>query len=764
MRGLPIWPERGETVIDRPLWEVAVPVPLRRTFVYEIPNRLGRVAPGCRVLVPFGRRRITGYVVEPFQGDEEPAFGIKAAIQLLDEEPAIPGDLLSFLVEAADYYLHPVGEVMRAALPPGIDPLEKKGEIRGPRVKTRRHLVAHALDGARQALESMARKAPARAAVLQAIVELKDAPVADLRAVHRDASRHVRKLQEEGLVKLVEVDRSADPYFSGDIDADDPPVLTSEQKVAVEAIHARMDSGGYGGFMLQGVTGSGKTEVYLRAVEKTLGMERGALVLVPEITLTPQLVRRYRARFGNALAVWHSGLSDRERFEQWQSLRAGRVKVAIGVRSAVFAPVSNLGVIIVDEEHDGSFKQERGFSYNARDLALLRAARTGAVAVLGSATPSMETRRNAEVGKLARLVLEKRAIDQPLPSVEILDLRRHRNGPGGQNVISGPLHEAIARTLEREEQSILFINRRGFAPSLVCPGCGKVHGCDDCSVSLTFHTKPAGLVCHYCGARRPLPSRCPDCGEPDQRPVGMGTQKVEELLCQLFPGARVARLDRDVASGQSAEAILDGLRTGEVDILVGTQMVTKGHDFPRVTLVGVLLGDVGLHMPDFRAAERTFQLLTQVAGRAGRSQLGGRAIIQTYSPSHPAITLASEHDFDAFARLEMEARKDLGYPPFGRLCAIRLSGTDGVRVESAAREIAASIRDAMGAPGASTITMLGPVPAPIPVVQKRHRWRILLRAPRQDRIRALLTSVLGALEGSASGVTVRVDVDPNSML
>ncbi|MBW2276148.1 MAG: primosomal protein N' [Deltaproteobacteria bacterium] len=747
------------------VWEVAVPVPLRRTFLYAVPGEFGAPAPGARVLVPFGRRRVTGYLIGEATGDPDPSFKIKSVIELLDETPSFPRELLDFLVEAAAYYLHPIGEALRAALPPGIDPSEKAGALRGPRVKQRTERIAVATETAAGAIEQMSRRAPRRAAVLQQVVERGAVAVEELRALHRRAAAHVRRLADDDMIVVEQRERPPDPFLWPAVESDEPPQPSAEQQAAVSSIEGGLDQRGiYRGFLLHGVTGSGKTEVYLRAIERATEHGRGALVLVPEIALTPQLVHRYRARFGDAVAIWHSGLTDRERYDQWQLLLSGRVRVAVGVRSAVFAPVRDLGIVVVDEEHDGSFKQERGFAYQARDLALLRASRAGAVAVLGSATPSLETHHNAAIGKLERLELKARVTDLPLPRVEIVDRTSHRGGPGGQEVFSGPLHEAIGETLERGEQAILFLNRRGFAPTMICSSCGEVHRCDDCAVSLTYHRRPQGLVCHYCGARRPVPERCPSCASTELKPMGAGTQKAEQVLTQLFPEARVARLDRDVASGRSVEAVLDRLRKGEVDILVGTQMVTKGHDFPRVTLVGVLNADVGLHMPDFRAAERTFQLLTQVAGRAGRSELGGRALIQTYSPSHPAIQLASGHDFESFAAYESEAREELGYPPFGRLAALRLSGTDPGRVERAARDLFVQLREEQSRQSKRLVTLLGPAPAPIPLVQNRHRWRILLRAQRQDRIRRLLAAIVPTVESTSSGVRVRIDVDPVSML
>lgn len=747
------------------LWRVAVPVPLRRVFVYEIPEALGTPLPGARALVPFGRRRLTGYLLSPATAAEAAGIAVRPAAALLDATPALPEELLGFLVAAADYYLHPLGEVLRAALPPGIDPAESGGELKPPRVRSALELVATAAPSAGERLAALRRRAPRRADVLQRLVERGPASAERLRDAAPDALAHLKRLAGDGLVTLEERERPPDPFFVGPAERDAPPALTGDQDAAVAAIAARLDARSYGGFLLEGVTGSGKTEVYLRVIERALDRDRGALVLVPEITLTPQLVRRYRARFGEGLAVWHSGLTDRERFDQWRLLRSGEIRVAIGVRSAVFAPVRDLAVVVVDEEHDTSFKQERGFPYSARDLALLRASRAAAVAVLGSATPSLETHRNAGTGKLSRLVLAHRATAQPLPRVEIVDMRRHRSGPGGQRLVSGPLAAALQETLDRGEQAILFLNRRGFAPSLTCAACGEAQRCDDCAVALTLHKRPAGLVCHYCGARRPAPQKCPSCGAPDLRPIGVGTEKAEELLCALFPGARVARLDRDVASGRGAEEVLERLRGGEIDILVGTQMVTKGHDFPRVTLAGVLLADVGLHMPDFRAAERSFQLLTQVAGRTGRSALGGRAIIQTYCPDHPAVVAARSHDFAGFAALEMAGREELGYPPFGRLVALRLSGPSLPRVERAALELARALRDARRSGRQdSGVQLLGPAPAPVAMVQGRHRWRILLRGARREELRRVVLAVYDRIEAPPAGVRIQLDVDPVAML
>ena len=746
------------------IWQVAIPVPLRKPFAYRISRTPIRPAAGMRVLVPFGKRRLTGYLIEKVPDETEFPYALKRAIQILDETPSLPEDLLQFLLRCAEYYMHPIGEVLRTALPAGIDWVEKKGELKGPRIKDRQTRSVKAAAHGAESLERIRRRAPKRALVLEAVMEKGPILLTDLRAEFSDATAQVNALETAGLVICEEKTVFADPFRNIEVDRDVPPILNDEQQLAVSSIQDALQQRAYRGFLLHGVTGSGKTEVYLHAAEEARQLGVGTLVLVPEITLTPQLVGRYRARFGDGLAVLHSGLSDRERYDQWNLLRQGRVQVAIGVRSALFAPVNNLGLIVVDEEHDTSFKQERGFSYHARDLALLRASLCQAVTVLGSATPSLESYRNAQIGKLQLLTLQKRATDARLPTIELIHMANHRNGPHGQSLISGPLHQEIKRTLEKKQQIILFLNRRGFAPNMLCKACGTVIQCTDCAVSMTLHRRPPRLICHYCGATRPEPSRCPSCGSPAVEPIGSGTQKIEELLASLFPGARVGRLDRDVADASSAETVLSRLRNGELDILVGTQMITKGHDFPSVTLVGVIQSDVGLHMPDFRAGERTFQLLTQVAGRAGRAELPGIALVQTYSPEHPAIECARTHDFHSFAAQELEARRELGYPPYGKLAALRLNSPDPDKVELAARTLMVKLREAWQRSGQPEVAILGPSPAPLAFLQNRHRWQIFIKGPTYAPVRRLLEAVITDIESPPNDVRIRLDIDPVSML
>jgi primosomal protein N' (replication factor Y) (superfamily II helicase) len=514
-------------------------------------------------------------------------------------------------------------------------------------------------------------------------------------------------------------------------------------------------------FLLHGVTGSGKTEVYLRVIAKALEAGRTALVLVPEISLTPQLAARFRARFGDLVAILHSGLSETARFGEWSRLRRGEARIAVGARSAVFAPMTGLGVIVVDEEHDGSFKQDEGVRYHARDVALVRAQRAGAVCVLGSATPSLESAAHAERGAYRKLVLTQRPTARPMPEVEIIDLRTYV--PDGDAMLSAPLRAAIGGALAAGDQTILFLNRRGFATFVLCRACGHAFRCPHCSVSLTYHRHSDRLSCHYCGFAQRVPDACPSCGATGTiERKGLGTEKVADAVAAAFPSARVARLDRDVATGAKIEAVLARVARREVDVLVGTQMVTKGHDFPGVTLVGVLCADTGLTLPDFRASERTFQLLAQVAGRAGRGDKPGRVMIQTYRPSAPAVVAAAAHDYARFFAAESAARAELGYPPHGRLIAVRVDGADAHEVAGVAQQLARLAEAAARQPGATQVEVRGPVPAPLERLRNRTRWQIWLRSTDRHALRRVARSVV-ATELSST-VRVGLDVDPMSAM
>ncbi len=541
----------------------------------------------------------------------------------------------------------------------------------------------------------------------------------------------------------------------------DPLPPTAEQSAALAEIHAAAAAGGFHPFLLHGVTGSGKTEVYLQSIAAVLAAGKGAVVLVPEIALTPQLAGRFRARFGDLVAVLHSGLSDGERLRQWRRLRSGEARIALGARSAVFAPVADLGMIVVDEEHDPSFKQEEGVRYHARDVALVRAQRAGAVCILGSATPALESYARALEGKYRLLTMAERAHARPLPAVDVVDLRVYR--PDGEAMLSAPLDQAIGETLAAGNQTILFLNRRGFATFILCCGCGHSFRCPQCSVSLTYHKQGDRLRCHYCGHAEPVPIDCPRCGgEETIRRLGLGTERIEEALKTRYPTARVARLDRDTAAGNGLRDVLERFSRREIDILVGTQMVTKGHDFPGVTLVGVLCADSALSLPDFRAGERTFQLLTQVAGRAGRGEQAGRVIIQTWAPEHPAVQCAQAHDYHSFFTAECIARAELGYPPRGRLVAVRIDGSDEHEVRNLADELALRGQK-LGGP----VTMLGPAEAPLKKLRGRTRWHLWVKSEDRTALRDFVRRLLDGCTAhgrTRSDLAVTVDVDPISAL
>ena len=744
--------------------EVAIPVPLGRAFSYRVPDELtGRVRPGARVVCQFGPRRVLGIVLTVGDGPLDfPESKLKPLGAVVDPEPVLPEELLAFLVELSSYYMSPIGEVMRLAVP-----AVERAQVKDKQTLS---LVEEAGANAVGRLVQYAELVPDAprpeklrgnaAAVLDALAGGEPVPVTELEDRIGSARAVLKRLEKAGLARIVQRAAEVDPFFATPAERDVPPPLTPAQACAVDRIVERLDAKGGGAFLLEGVTASGKTEVYLRAVARVLERGGGAIVLVPEIALTPQLVNRFRARLGDTIAVLHSGLTDRERHEMWKKLRSGALSVAVGARSALFAPVRELALVCVDEEHDASFKQEEGVRYQARDMALLRAHRAGAVAVLGSATPSLQSHFLVRSGKLERLHLPERAHRAAaLPKVEIVDLRRVGAGPAGDKLLSLPLHRALERTLVAKEQAILFLNRRGFSPSIVCEECGHVLECPSCAVALTLHrARGERVVCHYCDYHARVPVRCPDCHVDRLSHEGAGTERIESLLKTAFPEARVARLDRDVAAGLKSEAILARMRSREIDILVGTQMVTKGHDLPAVTLVGVLNADAALSLPDFQAAERTFQLLVQVAGRAGRGDSPGHVMIQTRNPSHAAVAKAVTHDVAGFVEKELEDRKELGYPPFSRIALVRIDAVEDAVARGEANRLAELARRA--APRG--VDVVGPAPAPIERLRGRYRYRFMVRSKDRPLLRRALAAVVKATPDRHARVVV--DIDPSSML
>ncbi len=734
------------------LVEVAVAAAVRGTFTYRVPAPLAEeVKLGARVAVPFGRsRRATGYVVG-FPAAPPGGLELRDVAAVLDAIPPFTPKLVELIRWAEEYYLVPPGELLRAALPPGLN--TRKG-TEGP---ARRGVdYAEAKAGAASALAGLSR-APAQRALLEYLLARGRIPVEELRAAFPRGRVALGALERRGLVRLeteTPVARAGVLPSSGA-----PPALTGAQAAALAEIEGAF--GAFATFLLHGVTGSGKTEVYLQAIARARAAGKGALVLVPEIALTPQLSGRFRARFGDEVALLHSGLSGAERHAEWIRLRRGDARICVGVRSAIFAPVADLAVLVVDEEHEGSFKQEDGPAYHARDLAVVRGKLEDAVVILGSATPSLETLENARRGRYRRLLLPARIDDRPLPAVELVDLRRLRR-PGANAapaLLSPRLAGCLEETVAAGQQAILFLNRRGYETLVVCDACGAEARCTECSVSLTHHARRGILLCHTCGRSERMGVRCPACGGV-RLGVGVGTEQVEEAVRALLPDARVARLDRDaVGSADDTAAVLARFARRELDVLVGTQMVTKGHDFPGVTLVGVVLADTALALPDFRAAERTFQLLTQVAGRAGRGAEAGRVVVQTFNPATRAVACAASHDYAAFAERELEERRRLGWPPFSRMLAARVEGSDaGAR--RAAEALAHAARPALQ----GEVAMLGPAPAAIERIRGKSRWHVLFRAPTPQALFRVHGALAGVARRPPGGAAVRFDMDPYSMM
>jgi len=731
---------------------VAVPTPVDRLFHYRIPPALrGEVRVGARVRVPFGHREILGFCVG--HADTAPVADaqVREIVRLVDRAPILDGRMLELARWMAEYYCCSWGEALEGMLP---------GAVKRPTSADTVLLVkaARAPEELRARAESVSARAPRQARVLRALAGTTgEISARDLAALAQADYGVIRTLERAGDLRLRRVPAGKEPSLEFAVERAEPPPPTPEQAAALACIERALARGGFHVILIHGVTGSGKTEIYIRALERVVASGRQGIVLVPEIALTPQTVARFKARF-ERVCILHSDLTDRRRRAQWRLIREGRADVVIGARSAVFAPTPSLGLLVVDEEHEPSFKQQSVPRYHARDVGIWRARQEGALVILGSATPSLESYHNARSGKYELITLQHRVGNLPLPPVEILDMTAEAtHGPAP--LLSRRLSIAVESALAGNEQVILFLNRRGYHTRVVCPRCGFVLKCPRCDVSLTYHRGGHRAVCHYCGHEQGAPESCPGCNLPRLRYQGTGTQRIEEEIVRRFGREAVARMDSDSMRGWGKyEETLCRFRDGETRILLGTQMVAKGHDFPNVTLVGVVNADVILDMPDFRAAERTFQLLAQVAGRAGRGERGGRVMIQTLSPRHPCILFARDHDYIRFAEHELRSRKAHGYPPFSRLARVLVEGKDPAAVRARAEEVADRIRDLAAARG---VQMLGPAEAPIGRIKGRHRWHLILKAGGV----AALREVLGAIDRRrAKGTQVIVDVDPVGML
>jgi primosomal protein N' (replication factor Y) len=721
---------------------VAIDTPLRRVFDYRLPADAPEVVPGCRVWVPFGRRRVVGVVVDVRDRSEVPANKLRAAEEVIDTTPTFDRDSLSLLRWAADYYRHPIGEVVAAALPVPL----RQG---APLVEAIRlwRLTAAGRDPSAAVLVRRSAKMQAVIASLSRTIEASRETL----EAEANADRAVlRKLAERGLIE--EIVRLPEESATAPHTTTEGPPLNDDQRRAVEQICTSF--GSFKTWLLDGVTGSGKTEVYLRTIDAVLKRGEQALVLVPEIALTPQLVARFRARFDAPLAVMHSGLSDAERLTAWRDARSGTARIVIGTRSAVFVPLHKPGLIVIDEEHDASFKQQEGFRYSARDLAIVRAQQTKVPIVLGSATPSLESLARAARQPDTHLRLTQRAGGAHAPRWSLIDLRQH----GAAQGIATPVLAAMKAHLAQGHQVLLFLNRRGYAPVLFCPKCGWSAHCKRCDAHLTVYRGARELLCHHCGAEQRPIEKCPTC-DAVVKPVGQGTERIEETVAQLFPDAPLARIDRDSMRRKGElEATLAAVDRNEIKILVGTQMLTKGHHFPHVTLVVVLNADQGLFSTDFRASERLAQTIVQVAGRAGRAQHPGEVMIQTECPQHPLLQRLLTGGYESFAAGALAEREHSSWPPFARIALLRAEAAD-LNAPMQFLSIAADIAAAHAGPD---VIIRGPAPAPMERRAGRYRAQLLAQAPAHQPLQRLLNTWIPALENLKEANRVRwsIDVDP----
>ena len=734
---------------------VAVPVPQLEALTYAVPEGTPTPAIGARVLVPLGKRTVTG-VVTGAVGHPPAGIAAKNISDVLDADAFVPEDVVSLAQWVADYYACGAGDAIGAAVPPRALDAARPSAFRTVRVA---HLTAqgHEISAAGQLAGVVTGERQREALMLLASSPAGlDTPGLVRRGV---SAATLKRLAGAGLVSFTRRQVERDPFDHASGTARREGVaLTSEQAAALEQLSAMTRARRFAAALLHGVTGSGKTEIYLRLAQEVAASGRGVVILVPEIALTPAVSAAFRALFGDRVAIQHSGLSDGERHDQWHRIRRGDVDVVVGTRSAIFAPVQHLGLVVVDEEHDGSYKQEESPRYNGRDVAVMRARTAGAVAVLGSATPSLESYHNAQTGRYALITLDKRVLDRPLARVQVVDMREEYAAAGPDAIISGTLAAAISARLDRGEQAMVLLNRRGFATTVFCRQCGETLDCPNCSVTLTVHRAAKRARCHYCDYAMGLPSACAKCAGQYLEHIGFGTERVEAEVTALFPHARVARVDRDTIRRRGAiTALLKRFAARDIDVLVGTQMIAKGHDFPQVTLVGVISADVGLGLADFRAAERTFQLLTQVAGRAGRGEVAGEAIVQTLHPSHYTIRHACRQDYRAFYEEEIKFRRSMRYPP---AVALINAVVRGGSLSAALTDAAVIVRTLTT--GVEPFRVLGPAPAPLSRLKGEHRAQFFMKGSQRGVMRKALLAALEA-RPELKRRTI-IDVDPMSVL
>jgi primosomal protein N' (replication factor Y) len=735
---------------------------IQRELDYSVPETLAdRIGIGSRVRVPFRDKSALATVLATLEQSD--AKGIRPIEALVGEAPAISESLLELAKWMSAYYCCPLETVMRSLLPQVIRRAEvgwKKQLFVQPLTK-----IDNFEAGVADKIDNLRKRAPRQAELLDAIAKLeKPMPAAQLLRKTSSDNQTLRALAKRGLIELreeaVERDPHADEQFIATTNLD----LNAEQVLALSKITAALATPDTAKpILLHGVTGSGKTEIYLQAIRTALERGKSAIVLVPEISLTPQTVERFKSRFAEmheVVAVLHSHLSQGERHDEWHKIHSGRARIVIGARSAVFAPLQQLGLIIVDEEHETTYKQEEAPRYHARDVAVVRAKIEKCAVVLGSATPSLESYHNATTGKYELLTLTQRVDDQRMPLIRIVDLRLERRKEKIAPILSEKLSQAIAARLEKREQTILFLNRRGFSTSLLCSNCGEARNCPNCSVALTFHRHMARLSCHLCGHTAAVPKKCPECGKDALIYAGFGTEKVESTVSHFFPKANVRRMDADSMTRKDAyRETLRNFRTGKIDILVGTQMIAKGLHFPNVTLVGIINADLALHLPDFRAGERTFQLLTQVAGRAGRGERPGEVFVQTYTPFSPSIQFARHHDFAGYFQQELEFRERCDFPPFKHAILITVRSAHEGRAKLSAETLVRRLKESLG----PEFILGDTTPAPLEKLQGQFRFHILLRGEAIMRLSRLVRETLDKLP-LPEDVLANVDVDPYQLL
>jgi primosomal protein N' (replication factor Y) len=755
--------------------QVAVALPVSGSFTYTIPgDQANKAAVGKRVLIPFSGRKVTGYILRVIP--PEARKGLRDILTIIDRDPLFPPDMVPFFEWLSGYYHYPIGLVIKTALPTGLNIAIPHGDRIPPqgwldRVGLLKMVFITVKKGAsldRSLFDS--KRAPRNEPeFLEMIFKKKQVSLAEVKQMFKNGPYLADKWVSKGLLKKtlkpVVRDVAGETFFI----PPSPPPLNSKQKEAVERITAKLKGNSFFTYLLHGVTGSGKTEVYYHAVRAALERGRQSIVMVPEIGLTVSIASLFKARLGERVAILHSALSLGERYDQWIRIAKAEADVVIGARSALFAPLSRLGLIIIDEEHDPSYKQEEKFRYQARDSATVRAKLSGAVVILGSGTPSIQSHQNAVSGRYGLLTMPERIQKREAPDIRVIDMTRFEGSADTTSIVSPPLKEAIAKNLAQGKQAIMFLNRRGFNALYLCRFCGEALKCPNCEVGLTFHKDNNNLLCHYCGFRIKPPNRCPVCNRDKLKPYGFGTEKVVDTLQGLFPEARVERMDRDAMRHKGeVQKVLKRFLEHETDILVGTQMVTKGHDFPNVTLVGVISADLSLNNPDFRSGEITFQLLSQVAGRTGRGSSPGKVIIQTFNPSHYAIRAARDHHYQRFFSQEISLRKQLNYPPFSSIANVRLVGNSKTRTEKMAQQMGVTISGIAKeqSKGKKVIAILGPVESPIAKLKGRYRQQILIKSRSSKTLNKVLTELdrISASMLSSSGVRMIMDVDPYQMM